>query len=223
MTLYRVDDAQVRAVATGELLTSLVGQPVQIVTRDTTSPVEILDDTGSPIPDSTLTVTGVFTVPRFWLDVEDPTELYLDWYDPASGVQGPVEFEAVLRDAALRARDAAETSAIAAAASAEAAQGAAAPITGRLTVADTATLNLTMTGEGVLENPYEITGAVVGAAPETLPLGGLSDVDTTGAAADDSLVFDGAGWVAEPARNPVTVSASAPADPQVGDVWFDIS
>lgn len=223
MTLWRVDDAQVRAVGTGELLTSLVGQPVQIVTRDTTSPVVILDDTSSPIPDSLLTVTGVFTVPRFWIDAADPSELYLDWYDPASGVQGPVEFEAVLRDAAMAARDAAQAAAVSAAASAEAAQTAAAPITGRLAVANTATLNLTMTGEGELEAPYEITGEVVGAAPETLPLGGLSDVDTTGAADGDSLVYDGAGWVAQPARNPVTVSASAPADPQVGDVWFDIS
>lgn len=54
-------------------------------------------------------------------------------------------------------------------------------------------------------------------------LDGLTDVNTTGAVTGDSLVFDGAGWEAAPARNPVTVSATAPLAPQVGDIWFDIS
>lgn len=232
MTLYRVEDAQVRDVASGRLLTELVGQQVQIVTRDTTSPVVILDETESPITDSMLTVSPVYTVPRFWIDIEDPSDLYLDWLDLVTGTHGYVEFEAVLRDAALAARDAATASAAAASASAVSAAAAAEaaqveaeeqPITGKLTVSDTATLNLTMTGAGSISEPYELTGAVVGAAPETLALGGLSDVDTSGAADGDSLVFDGAGWVAEPARNPVTVSDTAPADPELHDIWFDIS
>lgn len=121
MVLYRVDDAQVRDAATGALLTSLVGQQVQIVFRDTTNPAPILDETSSPISGSLLTVTPVFTVPRFWIDTVTPADLYLDWLDPVSGVRGPVNFEAVLRDSAA---DAA-TSSAASAASALASENAA--------------------------------------------------------------------------------------------------
>lgn len=97
MPIYRVDDAQVRDSVTGELLRELVGQAVQIVHRDTTNPAAILDSTGSAIPGSTLVVTPVFTTPTFWVDVTDPTGLFLDWRDPNTGVRGPVNFEAALR------------------------------------------------------------------------------------------------------------------------------
>lgn len=125
MTLYRVDDAQVRDVETGGLLAALVGRPVQIVLRDTTTPATILDETGGQIPGSTLTVTPVYTVPRFWIETEDAAGLYLDWLDPASGVRGGVQFEAVLRDATLIAQDAASEAAVSAAISAEAAEASA--------------------------------------------------------------------------------------------------
>jgi len=122
MTLYRIDDAQVRDRDTGDLLTGLVGQEVQIVARDTTTPVEILDETMSPIPGSLVTVTGVFTVPTIWIEVTDPAGLYLDWLDPVSGARGPVQFDAVLRDAAVNAAAAADASRIAAQGALSAAQ-----------------------------------------------------------------------------------------------------
>lgn len=122
MTLYRVDDAQVRDVDTGRLLDELVGQPVQIVIRDTASPADILDETSSPIPGSLVTVTGVYTVPRFWIDVADASDLYLDWLDPVTGARGPVNFEAVLRDTAQVAAESAASAATAAVGALTAAQ-----------------------------------------------------------------------------------------------------
>lgn len=100
MPIYRVDDAQVRNAVTGELDTGLVGQQVQIVVRDTTTAYPIQDAAGDPIPSSLVTVTPVFTTPRFYIDVDDPTDLYLDWYDVGGGARGPVNFEAVLRQLA---------------------------------------------------------------------------------------------------------------------------
>lgn len=117
MALYRVDDAQVRDAVTGELNTALVGQQVQIVVRDTTTPFPIEDSAGDPITDSLLTVTPVFTTPRFWIDTTTPADLYLDWYHASSGARGPVSFDAVLRDAAATAVVEAAASAAAAAAS----------------------------------------------------------------------------------------------------------
>jgi hypothetical protein len=99
--------------------------------------------------------------------------------------------------------------------------GAQQPITGQLTVSDTASLNLTLAGQGTTASPYVVSGQVLSAPAGAL--GDLTDVDTTGAADGDSLVFDGAEWVAATARNPITVSATPPPDPQVGDIWFDIS
>lgn len=132
MTLWRVDDAQVRDVNSGRLLSELIGQSVQIVHRGTTSPADILDETQSPVPGAMLTVGPVYNIPRFWVDIEDPSGLYLDWLDPVSGARGGVEFEAVLRDAAIKAgagvndaRVAAEAAAVSAAAAAAAAEAAA--------------------------------------------------------------------------------------------------
>jgi hypothetical protein len=124
MTQYRVDEANVRDSDTGEIISELVGSQVQIVTRDTTAPFPILDETQSIIPESLVTVTPVYTTPAFWIDTDAPEDLYLDWLDTASGKRGPVEFEAVLRDAAIRAAESAEGSALSSAASATAAQDA---------------------------------------------------------------------------------------------------
>lgn len=106
--LYLVYDAWVRDAVTKEMVTSLAGQQVQIVYRDTTTPAVIVDAAGDPIPDSLLTVTALITTPRFWIDTTSPADLYLDWYDAGSGARGPVDFDAVLRDAALAAQAAAE-------------------------------------------------------------------------------------------------------------------
>lgn len=111
MTLYRVNDAQVRDAVTGELNTALAGQPVQIVVRDTTTPFPIQNGAGDPITDSLVAVTPTFTTPWFWIDVADPSDLYLDWYHAGSGARGPVDFDAVSRDAARAAATSAEESA----------------------------------------------------------------------------------------------------------------
>lgn len=100
MAIYRVDDAQVRDAVTGELNTGLVGQQIQIVVRDTTTAYPIQDAAADPIPSSLLTVTPVFTTPRFWVDTTTPADLYLDWYHASSGVRGPVNFDAALRELA---------------------------------------------------------------------------------------------------------------------------
>lgn len=96
------------------------------------------------------------------------------------------------------------------------------PIDGQLAVTDTATLNLTLTGEGLVGEPYTISGEVLGAPGGPTALSDLSDVDTTGAMAGDSLIYDGTQWVGALARYP-TVSATEPPDPFVGQIWFDIS
>src|SRR5690606_23559099 len=114
MVMVRIDDAQVRDAVTGELIQGLVGQQVKIVTRDTTTPFPIYDAIGDPIPGSVVTVTPVFTVPRIWVDVTTPADVYLDWYDEASGVRGPVDFDRALRDSAAAAAASASASASAA-------------------------------------------------------------------------------------------------------------
>jgi hypothetical protein len=124
MTLYRVNDAQVRDAVTGEIKTELVGEQVQIVVRDTLTPFPIQNSVGDPIADSSLTVTPVFTVPWFWIDVSSAADLYLDWYHAGSGARGPVNFDGVLRDEARAARESAEAAEAAAAAAQVAAEAA---------------------------------------------------------------------------------------------------
>lgn len=102
--LYRVDGAQVRDAITGELNRDLVGQPIRIVVRDTTTPFPIQDNAGDPIPDSDLIVMATFEIPWFWIDAVTPADLYLDWLHVASGARGPVNFEAVLREMARAAQ-----------------------------------------------------------------------------------------------------------------------
>jgi hypothetical protein len=102
MAWYRVDAAQVRDVTTGELRAELAGQQVTIVTRDTDTPFPIYNSIRDRIPNSRLTVSALFTIPSIHINVDAPADLYLDWLD-SSGARGPVEFEAVLRDAALSA------------------------------------------------------------------------------------------------------------------------
>lgn len=125
MTLYRVDGAQVLDAVTYAPLTGLIGQQVQIVFRDTTSPAPILDETSSPISGSMMTVNSFIAIPRFWIDTTTPADLYLDWLDLVSGARGTVNFEAVLRDSAQNAAASAATSAGAALASQVAAEAAA--------------------------------------------------------------------------------------------------
>lgn len=125
MVMVRIDDAQVRDAITGELIQGLVGQPVKIVARDTTTPFPIYDSIGDPIAGSVVTVTSVFTVPRIWVDVTSPADVYLDWLDEGSGARGPVDFDRALRDAAASSAVAASTSASAALASQTAAEAAA--------------------------------------------------------------------------------------------------
>lgn len=120
--LYRVNGAQVRDAITGELNRDLVGQPIQIVVRDTTTPFPIQDNAGDPIPDSELIVMGTMEIPWFWIDAASPADLYLDWLHVASGARGPVDFDAVLRDEARAARVAAEAAADVAEAANDAAQ-----------------------------------------------------------------------------------------------------
>lgn len=117
MVMVRIDDAQVRDAVTGELIQGLVGQPVKIVTRDTTTAFPIYDSIGDPIAGSVVNVTPVFTVPRIWVDIVSPADVYLDWLDEASGARGPVDFDRALRDAAA-------SSAVSASASSSAAQAA---------------------------------------------------------------------------------------------------
>jgi hypothetical protein len=106
--LHRVNGAQVRDAITGELNRDLVGQPIQIVIRDTTTLFPIQDNAGDPIPGSELVVMPTFEIPWFWIDTTTPADLYLDWLHAASGARGPVDFDAVLRDAARGAQVAAE-------------------------------------------------------------------------------------------------------------------
>lgn len=97
---YPIYSAPVRDEVTGEFNQALVGQQVQIVTRGTATPYPIQDAAADPIPDSLLTVQSSFCTPTFYIDTEDPTGVYLDWYDAGSGARGPVDFEQVLRELA---------------------------------------------------------------------------------------------------------------------------
>ena len=51
----------------------------------------------------------------------------------------------------------------------------------------------------------------------------LADVDTTSNAANngDALVWDGSNWVPGNATANVTISTTAPSNPEIGDVWLD--
>lgn len=127
MALFRIDDVQVRDAATGELLQGLVGQPVKIVLRDTTTAHPIYNSVGDPIPGSVVNVTQTFTVPRIWVDDADGAlaTLYLDWLDQASGARGAVDFDIPLRNSASAASASASASAVAAVAAQAAAETAA--------------------------------------------------------------------------------------------------
>jgi hypothetical protein len=131
---YRIDNAEVRDAVTGELNQGLVGEQIQIVTRDTTTPYPIQDAATDPIPDSLLTVQASMCVPTFYIVTATPADLYLDWYHAGSGARGPVNFERVLRDEAVAARVAAEAAADSADASADAAQVAVAALQENLVV-----------------------------------------------------------------------------------------
>lgn len=126
MNVYTVYSAAVRATVTGELRNDLVGQQVQVVTRGTTTPFPIQTEAGDPISGSLLTVQSSFCVNTFYLDVTDPSDLYLDWLDPVSGERGGLDFDAVLRDAAMNAA----ADAAASAASALASENSAAAVAG---------------------------------------------------------------------------------------------
>jgi hypothetical protein len=67
------------------------------------------------------------------------------------------------------------------------------PLTGQLTVEDTATLNLTLTGDGVLNEPYTISGEVLSAPASTIA-GQIEVADT----ATLNLTLSGGGVLDEP-------------------------
>jgi len=131
---YRIDNAEVRDAVTGELNTALVGQQIQVVVEDTTTPYPIQDAAADPITGSLLTVQAPGTVPRFYIETDTPADLYLDWYHAASGTRGAFDFNRVLRDAALAAEASAAASADSAQASEEAVQAAVAALTANLVV-----------------------------------------------------------------------------------------
>ncbi len=117
MVMYRIDGAQVRDADSGEFKRELAGQPITIVSRDTTAPFPIYNEVGDQITGSVVRVMPTIEVPRIWInDVDAPAsglaDLYLDWLDEGSGARGPVNFEAVLRAyaaaSATRADDAAD-------------------------------------------------------------------------------------------------------------------
>jgi hypothetical protein len=134
MPVYRIDSAPVRDAVTGEFNQDLVGQQVQIVVRDTTTPYAIQDAAADPIPSSLLTVQTSFCVPTFYINTASPSAVYLDWYDAASGARGPVSFERQSREEATAARVAAEAAATSSAASNEAVQATTAALTQNLVV-----------------------------------------------------------------------------------------
>jgi hypothetical protein len=115
MARFRIDGAQVRDAVTGEFRRDLAGQPITIVARDTTSPFPLQTEVGDPIAGSVVAVMPTSEVPRVWIDVDDASDLYLDWLHVPSGARGPVNFDVVLRDAARASASAAQTAATAAA------------------------------------------------------------------------------------------------------------
>jgi hypothetical protein len=173
MALFRIDDVQVRDAATGELLQGLVGQPVKIVLRDTTTAHPIYNSVGDPISGSVVNVTQTFTVPRIWVDDADGAlaTLYLDWWDQASGARGAVDFDIPLRNSASAAAAAASASALSAAASATSAATLALPSGGQ-------------TGQSLVkasdaDHDYEwaTTGGPGGGVTDHGALSGLGDDD----------------------------------------------
>lgn len=130
MTVYTVYSAAVRATVTGELRSDLVGQQVRVVSRGTTTPFPIQTSAGDPISGSLVTVQTSICVNTFDIDVADPSELYLDWLDPVSGERGGLDFDAVLRDAAMNAAAEASAAASSSLTSANAAAAAQATVAG---------------------------------------------------------------------------------------------
>lgn len=106
--MYPIYPEQVLDATTYEPNQALVGQQVQVVTRNTTTPYPIFTAAGDPIPDSLVTVTAAVSTPTFYIDTDTPETVYLDWYDAGSGQRGPIDFEEVVRQTMLDARDAME-------------------------------------------------------------------------------------------------------------------
>lgn len=67
-----------------------------------------------------------------------------------------------------------------------------ATLDGALVVIDTPTVNLTVNGSGVPADPFVLT------ADATVSVSELTDVNTTGLAVGDVLVWSGTGWVVQP-------------------------
>ncbi|MDR7385201.1 hypothetical protein [Promicromonospora iranensis] len=171
MLPYRIDQAQVKDIATGNLRPELVGHELQIVVRDTTTPFPIYDETEAVIPDSIVIVTPNIATPTVWIDTDTPADLYLDWYDISSGTRGPVNFEAVLRDSAQNAATSAEASATSASTSAAASTAAASDVGALRQWVD-----LGITTRNCVPDPRATTGAfwmraTGGAATETMVTG----------------------------------------------------
>jgi hypothetical protein len=103
--MYPIYPEQVLDATTYEPNQALVGQQVQVVTRNTTTPYPIYDAAGDPISDSLVTVTAAVSTPTFYIDTDTPETVYLDWYDAGSGQRGPIDFEEVLRQTMIDGRD----------------------------------------------------------------------------------------------------------------------
>ncbi len=106
--MYAIYPKQVLDANTYEPNKALVGQQVQVVARNTTTPYPIYDGAGDPIAGSLVTVTAAISTPTFYIDTDTPETVYLDWYDAGSGQRGPIDFEEVLRQTVMDARGAAE-------------------------------------------------------------------------------------------------------------------
>jgi hypothetical protein len=87
------------------------------------------------------------------------------------------------------------------------------PITGQVAVADTASLNLTLTGEGIVGEPYTISGEVVPGAQQ--PITGQLEVSDT---ATLNLTLAGQGTVGEPYVVSGQVLSAPPAPTALGDL-----
>lgn len=100
MAIVMVPNAPVRDAVTGQFHTALVGEEIQIIdgliSTPTAAPIQ--DGASDPIPDSTLTVQEPGVLPTYWIDTENPADLYMDWYHAGSGARGRVDFDKALRD-----------------------------------------------------------------------------------------------------------------------------
>ncbi|QAY69973.1 phage upper tail fiber protein [Xylanimonas protaetiae] len=179
MAQWTINTAIVLNQATGQVAINLAGQRIQVVVRGTTTAYPIIE-TGSldPIPSSLLTVSPIGTLPPFIIETDTPEDLYLDWRDPGSTLQGGIGFEEVMREVALAARNAASVASSDAEVSRAAAQAAQAGLAGAVD-AVTATALATVSG-AVGGIPAQVGAAVTA---QVTPIAAAAQASATAAAA----------------------------------------